>query len=89
MSEKERDRAESEAILTMRLGHEVSDFLIKGHEAFITPNKYVCIVLEYAEKGNLKKILSEGFKGNMKKKVKKLINICFQIILAIKFLHDR
>ena len=54
MNMKERDRAKSEAMFTLKLGQKGSDFLIKGYEAFITRDEHVCIVLEYAEKGNLK-----------------------------------
>ena len=58
MSVKERDQAISEAILTVRLGKEGSAFLIKGYEAFMTPDEHICIVLEYAQQGSLKSILN-------------------------------
>ena len=62
-TDKERNHAISEALITVRLGQEGSAFLIKGYEAFITPDDHVCIALEYAEKGNLKSFLKQVLRG--------------------------
>ena len=89
MTDKERDRAISEAIHTVRLGKVGSAFLIKGYEAFKSPDEHVCIVLEYAQKGSIKPIIATIGGKQKKKRLPSFMNYFFQMILAIKFLHDK
>ena len=83
MNEKERDQAISEAVLTVRLGQEGSAFLIKGYEAFKTPDEHVCIVLEYAKQGSIKPFINKIGGIQKKKRLRSFMKIFFQIILAI------
>ena len=59
MSHKEEELAENEAQLIIQLGQKGSAFIIKGYEAFKTPEGHICIVTEYAQQGDLGMLLRQ------------------------------
>ena len=83
MHEKEVNLVRDEAKFAIELGQKGCTFIIKGHEAFITPEGHICIVTEYADEGDL---------GQLQKQnptEKQVVMIFLQMMLAVKFLHDQ
>lgn len=83
MSRDEAKKVESEARIMRSLKHpNIIDFV----ECFKTKSGQVCIVMEYADAGNLKNHIDKN-RGPLPED--EVVRMVAQICLALKFLHER
>ena len=63
-------------------------YVIKYHESFVE-RKEVCIVMEYADKGDLDKYLEKKKKEESPLSEEQIIEWLIQLLLGLKYLHDK
>ena len=86
MNKEEENEALFEAKIMEPLWHQN---IIGFKEVYKTKSKKLCIVMEYADGGDLQSKIKEKKESKSKFKEDEILNIFTQIWLAIKHLHDR
>ncbi|CAD8161338.1 unnamed protein product [Paramecium pentaurelia] len=86
MNNKQKENAICEAKIMKDLKHPG---IIKYYESFFENDTNLCIVMEYAEKGNLEQMLLEYKQNNEYLNETLIIDWFTQLCLAVKYLHDQ
>lgn len=86
MSKEEETEALLEAKIMENLWHQN---IIGFKEVYKTKSKKLCIVMEYADGGDLQSIIKEAKEQKKYLSENEILNYFTQICLAIKHLHDR
>ena len=68
------------------LTYNQSNYLLKSHEIFMDRGN-ICIVMDYAEKGDLRQYIKKYKNNNMKISERRIWHFLIQILLAIEYLH--
>ncbi|CAD8154014.1 unnamed protein product [Paramecium pentaurelia] len=83
---KEKENALNEIDVLKNLHHPC---IIEYRESFVDRNKYLCIVMDYAEEGTLHQRLEQQKQKQEHLKESQIIEWFTQICLAVKYIHDR
>ncbi|CAK79715.1 unnamed protein product (macronuclear) [Paramecium tetraurelia] len=83
---KEKENALNEIDVLKNLHHPC---IIEYRESFVDKNKYLCIVMDYAEEGTLHQRLEQQKQKQEYLKENQIIEWFTQICLAVKYIHDR
>ncbi|CAD8174012.1 unnamed protein product [Paramecium pentaurelia] len=83
---KEKENALNEIDVLKNLHHPC---IIEYRESFVDKNKYLCIVMDYAEEGTLYQRLEQQKQRQEHLKESQIIEWFTQICLAVKYIHDR
>ncbi|CAD8080389.1 unnamed protein product [Paramecium sonneborni] len=86
MNNKQKENAICEAKIMKDLKHPS---IIKYYESFFENISNLCIVMEYAEKGNLEQTLLEYKQNNEYLNETLIVDWFTQLCLAVKYLHDQ
>lgn len=85
MSSKERKGAVGEAKVLAALKHP---YIVNYRESFMDGHK-LCIIMDYAEKGDLFKNIDKARRKGQKLSEAKILRWFTQCILALKYLHEK
>ncbi|CAD8066155.1 unnamed protein product [Paramecium sonneborni] len=83
---KEKENALNEIDVLKNLHHPC---IIEYRESFVDKNKYLCIVMDYAEEGTLYQRLEQQKQKQEQLEESQIIEWFTQICLAVKYIHDR
>mmetsp|Transcript_132141 Transcript_132141/g.294529 ORF Transcript_132141/g.294529 Transcript_132141/m.294529 type:complete len:387 (+) Transcript_132141:102-1262(+) len=87
LSGQERDRALQEAALLHAHRHPG---IVGYREAFITRSGYICLIMEYADGGDLHEFLqTHRFRGGTLFPELQVLHWFAQLLTALRFLHER
>ncbi|KRX01524.1 Protein kinase-like domain [Pseudocohnilembus persalinus] len=86
LDRKQKEDALNEVKLLKQLKHP---FIIQYRESFMDQNRYLCIVMDYAEKGDVHSLILQKKKSKEQFTEQEILKYFIQICFGLKFIHDQ